>query len=70
MPRADGTPTIAEMIAEVDEVETDDRSRKQWPPEEDCPGCDKHRDGPHRFGCTLHGVRATQVVLPVRTREE
>lgn len=30
---------------------------KPWPIEEDCQGCDQHKDGPHRFGCSLRGVR-------------
>lgn len=35
----------------------DPRRDKPWPPEEDCQGCDKHKDGPHRFGCSIHGKR-------------
>ena len=29
----------------------DDRSDRPWPPADDCPGCDGHRNGPHRFTC-------------------
>lgn len=57
----DHYPTHEEIVAECGVV-IDPREDKPWPKEEDCPGCDKHRDGPHRFGCTVHGKR--QMVLP------
>lgn len=40
----------------------DPRRHKPWPIEDDCPGCDQRKEGPHRFGCTLHGKR--QLVIP------
>lgn len=36
---------------------------KTWPPEEDCPACPSHKDGPHKFGCAIGGAR--QIKLPV-----
>jgi hypothetical protein len=45
------------------ELGIDPRRDKPWPPDEDCKGCDKHKDGPHRFGCTVHGKN--QIVLSV-----
>lgn len=29
-----------------------------------CEGCDKPKEGPHRFSCYVKGARASQVVLP------
>jgi hypothetical protein len=98
MPRADGTPTILELIVPeyLDEAGRDDDpvtfladleaklghtpsweeidtelgldrralSGKTWPQEEDCPGCDGHRDkGPHRFSC--HAQGGGQLVVPM-----
>ena len=63
MPRPDGKPTIAEIVAEL---ENDPREGKTWPPEEDCPGCDQHRDGPHRFGCSLHGKQQLRVTIALK----
>lgn len=37
---------------------------KTWPKEEDCPGCPCHKDGPHKFGCTIGGAR--QIKIPVK----
>lgn len=67
-----GRPPIAAIID--DEGADDDpnpRADKPWPASEDCTGCDG-RIGPngwHRFGCTLHGARASQLVVPVRVEE-
>lgn len=52
----DHYPTEGEILAECGVV-IDPREDKPWPEEEDCRGCDKHKDGPHRFGCSLHGAR-------------
>lgn len=42
----------------------DPRKYKPWPVEEDCPGCDQHRDSDqHRFGCSVRGARASQRIL-------
>ena len=30
-----------------------------------CEGCDRPKEGPHRFSCYARGARASQVVLPV-----
>jgi hypothetical protein len=70
MPRKDGSPTIQEILdsAKDEDGEHEDEAQprrgKPWPPEEDCKGCDKHKDGPHRFSCSEAGVRASQLVLP------
>lgn len=71
MPRQDGSPTIPEMLGFKDhdemraahEAQAADRTDKPWPPEEDCPGCPNHRDGPHKMECAVRGKQ--QVVLPV-----
>ena len=56
---------ISKALAEIrEEVRT--REDKPWPPEEDCPGCDKHKDGPHRFGCTVHGKRSLKFTVNLR----
>lgn len=34
-------------------------------PEWMCSGCDQPKEGPHRFGCCVRGIRSTQVILPV-----
>lgn len=86
MPRPDGTPTIAEMLAEGEEDEeiknilltqgteaaeifrAKHRRTKPWPPEEDCPGCPEHRDGPHKFGCSVGGAR--QLVIPMTRKRD
>jgi hypothetical protein len=39
------------------EEDVDDRTGRPWPPEEDCPGCGQHKDGPHRFTCRVAGAR-------------
>lgn len=69
----DGVTVIAELTTklgrnpspgEVEDYLGVDRSRhKSWPIEEDCKGCDMHKDGPHRFGCRIHGARTTQLVV-------
>jgi hypothetical protein len=66
MPRADGTMTIEEMIASVEDGEepADPREGKPWPEEEDCPGCPGQRDGEHKFSCAYGGVR--RLVLTVK----
>jgi hypothetical protein len=56
-------PTEKEILAECGIV-IDPREDKPWPKEEDCQGCDKRKEGPHRFGCSIHGAR--QVKLPMR----
>jgi len=68
MSRPDGSPTPEEL--KVDGFDGR-RGEGRWSPEEDCPGCDGHKDGAdghpeggHRFGCTLHG--AQQLKIPVR----
>lgn len=43
-------PTHAEILRECGIAERED---KPWPKEEGCPGCDKHKDGPHRFDCSV-----------------
>ena len=43
-----------------DDTDPDPRADKPWPPDQDCPGCDKHVDGPHRFTC--------RAVTPGRTK--
>ena len=43
----------------------DPRADKPWPPWEDCAGCPSHKDGPHKFGCQLHG--AYRIILPARS---
>lgn len=99
MPRADGIPTLAEIlvdqiissvgkteqldgktviaelaaklehnpsIRELEDYLGVDRSRKKpWPLEEDCKSCPEHKDGPHRFGCFIHGARANQPIIGV-----
>lgn len=47
------------MSAKTEDTDGDDhREDRPWPKEEDCPGCDGHKDkGPHRFGCSVHGAR-------------
>ena len=54
MPRKDGSPTIDEMIHDVDDEHYDPRADKPWPPEEDCPGCPAHKDGHHKMSCSIH----------------
>jgi len=88
MPRPDGTPTIAEMLAEGEEDEearrllldggleafhaykAKQREDKPWPPEEDCPGCPCHRDGPHKFGCSIGGDRQLMVSMTRKPDEQ
>lgn len=47
--------------------EVDPRAGKPWPPEEDCPSCDKHVHGPHRFSCPRLG--AERVALNVTLKK-
>ncbi len=60
MPRQDGSPTIAEMLATCPKFEEEPNPR---PPEEDCPGCPGHKDGPHKMSCR---VQKTRIVLSVK----
>ena len=62
MPRSDGSPTIADLLGRDGDA-VYDRSDKPWPPDQDCKGCDKHQDGPHRFGCLIHGRTAHQLTV-------
>ena len=41
------------IFAEIDaeDAARDPREGKDWPPEEDCPTCDRRIGGPHRFSC-------------------
>ena len=57
---AERRKTIREMIEEAVEPREFERDpeEKPWPPEEDCPRCDGHREGEredgsgkHRFSC-------------------
>lgn len=45
-------PTYQEV---ADHIGLDPRADKQWPPEEDCHGCDARLTGPHRFSCSVAG---------------
>lgn len=45
-------PTVEAIVKECGIV-VDERENKPWPPEDDCRGCDRHKAGPHRFGCTI-----------------
>lgn len=54
MPRPDGKPTIAEILASCAD-DFDPREYKPWPEEEDCSGCDQHKNGPHRLSCHMAG---------------
>lgn len=66
MPRPDGQPFLWEILGITrEEFEAEPPRTKPWPIEEDCLGCDQHKDGPHRFGCTLHGARAGQLRVSV-----
>lgn len=60
----DHYPTHEEIVQACGIV-IDPREDKPWPKEEDCPGCDKHKDGPHRFGCTVHGARQLKISVDV-----
>ncbi len=51
-----------------DDTPIDDRSDKPWPKDQDCPGCDKHIDGPHRFGCAIKGTRRVIITVKVDPR--
>ena len=67
MPRPDGKPYIYEILGfdsreEYDAALAQDRARWQesvgWPEEENCPGCDGHRErGPHRLSCSFASTR-------------
>ena len=50
-----------------DYVGFDKRKDKSWPVEEDCKSCDRHRNGPHRFSCSIGGKK--QLVLNVTLRK-
>lgn len=39
-----------------------DLDEEDFPPDEKCPGCPNHKNGPHKFRCTFAGVQ--QVKLP------
>ena len=43
-------PTDTEILAECGVI-IDPREDKPWPESDDCEGCDRHKAGPHRFGC-------------------
>lgn len=58
----DHYPTEEEILAECGIV-IDPREDKPWPKEEDCRGCDSHKDGPHRFGCSIHGARQMKLYV-------
>lgn len=61
-PRADGTPTIAEILGDIDD-DTDPREDKPWPADEDCAGCPGHRDGPHKLSCSIGGARQVRLCV-------
>lgn len=48
----DHSPRLRPIHEYMDEEE-DPRRDKPWPPEEDCPGCPEHRDGPHKMSCVV-----------------
>ena len=66
MPRKDGTPTIDEILGRSP-GDVPRREPKPWPPEEDCPGCPSHKDGPHKLSCSHRG--AGQVKLPLNIKD-
>ena len=41
----------------------DPRADKPWPADQDCPGCNGHVNGPHRFTC--YASRKHQVVMTI-----
>ena len=41
----------------------DPRADKPWPADQDCPGCNGHVNGPHRFAC--YASRKHQAVITV-----
>jgi hypothetical protein len=67
-----GRPPIPFIMAEVGpEGHGDPREHKDWPPEEDCPGCPSGRVGVgegHKMACTVAG--AWQLVVPARMDED
>lgn len=40
---------------------------KDWPEEEDCPGCPCHINGPHKFSCSHFGKQ--QLKIPVKYKK-
>ena len=66
MPRADGRPTINELVYgtnDPDEIAAIEAAQQAeldaergWPESERCPGCDGHAErGPHRLSCHTRG---------------
>ena len=43
-------------INDCEDPDIDDRSDKPWPPDQDCPGCDKHVDGAAPVHMPCYGV--------------
>ncbi len=58
MPRADGSPTIAEMMAGMEDEDLSPPDTREHP----CPGCDREIYGPHRFRCP-YGARGAKTTL-------